>query len=89
MWPAEISPERRTSEPARHDLDHQPRRAQFHRHGSGPVGSNFYSGSLTGTGGLTGSFQGRFYGPGAPETGGQFDFAGTNYVGSGIFIGRR
>jgi hypothetical protein len=50
-----------------------------------------YSGSLSGAG-LAGAVQGTFFGPGAPETGGAFavqSVAGSPYLASGIFAGRR
>ena len=50
-----------------------------------------YSGSLSGAG-LRGAVQGTFFGPGAPETGGAFavqSIAGSPYLASGIFAGRR
>jgi hypothetical protein len=68
------------------------------RNFSGPVTAaafagrpSSYAGNLSGSG-LTGTAQGTFFGPGAPETGGSFavrSISGSPYLASGIFAGHR
>jgi hypothetical protein len=69
------------------------------RNFSGPVSAaafagrpSSYAGNLSGSG-LTGAVQGTFFGPGAPETGGNFAVRSPPgvpaYLASGIFAGKR
>jgi hypothetical protein len=54
------------------------------------AGTNQITGSVTTTGGLTGSVNGRFYGPAAQEIGGTFSVTGSGLTGyAGAFGGKR